>query len=183
MGNMHRQTRTLKTTRPRISERSQCNTRTKQQIEAAKEQRQRSRQAPKKKLQCLQPNCVSIIYLSRSLSVSLRLAFRTPRAFCVVSIFFTGRTTQAYHKALAQHARTQAGMHESSPRPSRARAGEGRRTCPQMQRIIAPLPTRKARHAACGTKAAMKEHLELPLCPIRDLVGRYLPELVKVLRA
>jgi len=46
-----------------------------------------------------------------------------------------------------------------------ARAREGRRTCTQMQRIIAPLPTRKARHAACGTKAAMKEHPELPSVP------------------
>jgi hypothetical protein len=34
------------------------------------------------------------------------------------------------------------------------------------------MSTREAtRHAACGTKAAMKEHLEPPLCPIGDLVG------------
>lgn len=125
------------------------------------------------KLQRRRSIACSRIVVFPSPSLSLSSLFEPGLPLCGFLSFLQDGQPRPTSKALAQHAPKQACMHETSPKLSLSRARAGR-TCACMQRIIAPLPTRKVRHAACGTKAAMKQHLELPLCPHWGF-GRQIP--------
>ena len=107
---------------------------------------QKSKGNDRGKLQRRSSNACSLIVFPSSISLDLSQSlsaqlFEPLAPFVWFQSFLQGGQPRPTNKALAQHARTQAGMHETSPRPSRARgtAGEHVRKCNALLRHCQPV--------------------------------------------